>query len=522
MAPPPGMHCPMCNNFLIPRLTKSGLAPNTYLAQCVNPRHAPFNFRFGPEYSPPTPALALPLPSRVTSELSKVTSGQPRATLGEPRRCVGNTTEGRQCKSTRVDLACSRNMCRKHCNAAASQTSSVPNTIAIAPPPLPRQQPADPWHLSFDDILTDVTRPLRLLSEYQAQEEARAAEEGRLLDIAVGILPESPELSVEDELMRRMEQDDCAFAYRLSQELNGANGDLFPPSPPPTAIAGPSRLRALSPSPDLPSHITIPSPLPALSRATAPDTTGTNKRPRQRVGAASAVAKHRPTPSFNITTQMNQTWMSQNGGGSTSSSQTLPPSQATPLPSTVFHVRQGGSRRQFADRRQMERFTLLYLTGSDPRILSVDASELTVVPWPSYQLSTDKKTCDALGTDLQQDLDVFLECQRVWMSIDTTFIHSVSKDCVVVVRRRGVHGPEDDEIIEKFLPRTAPAPAHLRYNVKAECTAVRATLNTLKGNAPLIILDSDSDNDMEVSAITAASTSRKRRIKREDNALVTV
>jgi hypothetical protein len=261
-------------------------------------------------------------------------------------------------------------MCRKHCNAAgpcklarhsASQTS-VPNTIAIPPPPLPRQQPADPWHLSFDDILTDVTRPLRLLSEYQAQEEARAAEKGRLLDIAVGILPESPELSVEDELMRRMEQDDRAFAYRLSEELNGANGDLFPPSPPPTAAAGPSRLRALSPSPDLPLHITIPSPLPALSRATAPDATGTNKRPRQRLGAASAVAKHCPTPSFNITTQMNQTWMSQNGGSSTSSSsQTPPPSQATLPPSAVFHVRQGGSRRPFADRRQMERFTLLYL-----------------------------------------------------------------------------------------------------------------------------------------------------------------
>jgi hypothetical protein len=163
--------------------------------------------------------------------------------------------------------------------------------------------------------------------------------------------------------MRRIEQDDRAFAFRLSEELNGMNGDLFPPSPPPTAIAGPSRLRALSPSPDLPPHITIPSPLPALSRATAPDATGTNKRPRQCLGAASAAAKRRPTPSFNITTQMNQTWMSQNGGGSTSSSssQTPPPLQATLPPSAVFHIRQGGSRRQFADRRQIERFTLVYL-----------------------------------------------------------------------------------------------------------------------------------------------------------------
>jgi hypothetical protein len=45
-------------------------------------------------------------------------SGKPRATPGEPRRCVGTTREGGQCKSTRIDLACSRRMCRKHCNAA--------------------------------------------------------------------------------------------------------------------------------------------------------------------------------------------------------------------------------------------------------------------------------------------------------------------------------------------------------------------------------------------------------------------
>ncbi|KAJ7926301.1 hypothetical protein B0H13DRAFT_1972781 [Mycena leptocephala] len=362
MAPPPGMHCPMCNNFLIPHLTKSGLAPNTYLAQCVNPRHALFNFRFGPEYSLPTPAPALPLPSRVAGELSKATSGQ-------PRHCVGNTTEGHQCKT-------------------APQISSVPNTIAIPPPPLPRQQPADPWHLSFDDILTNVTRPLRLLSEYQAQEEARAAEKGQLLDIAVGMVPDSPELSVEDELMRCIEQDDRAFAFRLSEELNGTNGDLFPPH------LLRLRLRALP-----------------LSRATAPDATGTNKRPCQRLGAASAVAKRRPTLSFNITAQMNQTWMSQNGSGSTSSSsQTPSPSQATLPPSTVFHVRQGGSCRQFAD-------------------------------------------------------------------------------------------------------------PHLCYNLKAERTAVRTTLNVIRGNTLLIILDSDSDNDVEVSAVTAAPTSCKRRIKHEDDAL---
>ncbi|KAJ7291394.1 hypothetical protein C8J57DRAFT_1587390 [Mycena rebaudengoi] len=89
MAPPPGMHCPTCNNFLIPRLTKGGLAPNTYLVQCVNPRHGPFHYRYGPEFSPPAPAPALPPPSQVTRAPSMASSSKPRTIPGEPRRCVG-------------------------------------------------------------------------------------------------------------------------------------------------------------------------------------------------------------------------------------------------------------------------------------------------------------------------------------------------------------------------------------------------------------------------------------------------
>ncbi|KAJ6573442.1 hypothetical protein DFH09DRAFT_1457438 [Mycena vulgaris] len=47
------------------RTFNCGLAPNTYLAQCLNPRHASFHFRYGPEFSPPTPTPALPPPSQI-------------------------------------------------------------------------------------------------------------------------------------------------------------------------------------------------------------------------------------------------------------------------------------------------------------------------------------------------------------------------------------------------------------------------------------------------------------------------
>ncbi|KAJ6601869.1 hypothetical protein DFH09DRAFT_1069420 [Mycena vulgaris] len=205
-----------------------------------------------------------------------------------------------------------------------------------------------------------------------------------------------------------------------------------------------------------------------------------------------------------IMMQMSEIWMAQSGS-STLSSPTPPSSQATPPPSTVFHVCQGGSRRQFVNHRQVESWQQIQ-TGSDPRILSVDASELTMVPWPSYQLSTDAKTRKALGTNLQQDLDLFLERQRVWMNIDATFIHSVSKDCDFVVRRRGVH----------VLATHSAGACTLTLQPEG---GTHSTLNTIKDNIPLIILDPNADNDMKVSVITATFTGRKRRIKCEDDTL---
>ncbi|KAJ7703758.1 hypothetical protein B0H16DRAFT_1829511 [Mycena metata] len=436
MSPPQGLSCPHCKNWLIPRLTKSGLAPNTYLAQCLNPNHRPFNFRYGPEFSPPAP-----------------TAAQPHAPSVVSPRCP-HKTNGNQCKSTRINTLCSQKKCKKHCRNSGGcvlrlHSSSTPSARIVSPTFAPRlAQPAhhtapDTWGLGFSDLFKDVGQPL----------QARLKEAEHLLDLAIGMdrLPMSPELLVHDELARmEREQDDRTFAFCLSEELNAA----------------PRR----------------PSVEPPLS--IPPATTN---------GAAS----------------LRQT-------NTLSSPQAPPASQPTPPPSAVLHVRQSGNRHPFADPRQIKRFTLLYLTGGAPHIISVDASQLTAVPWPSYQLSTDHKTCWSIGDDLQPDLELFLERQRMWMVIDIDHIHAgLTTDGVIVLRRRGHPGAKDDELIDKFLPATTTTTtvSHLRYNLKGECSAVCSALSKVKSGAPLIILSDDSDNELEVSAVTTSVPPRKRRIK---------
>ncbi|KAJ7908433.1 hypothetical protein B0H13DRAFT_2497087 [Mycena leptocephala] len=393
---------------------------------------------------------------------------------------------------------------------------------ATPPPPPPPQLPFLPaFYNTLQEVQDDILRPLRVLEEYGRQQQS---------------VPPSPEMTIEEEFAHLERQEDAArraqeasdrnLAMRLSQE----DDSLPPPSPP---HAGPSRLRSLSLSPDPPALLLpargradapaitastqlrslslSPNPplLPARGRADAPIITG--KARRKRLPAASAPSRTRSAP-FKITTQLNDTWISLN---SRSASPLEPIAAVSPTPSSVFFVRSGATRRAFADPRQVERFTLVFLTGGDPQILSVDASQIQEVRWPAYQLSADKKTCDTLGSDLAVDqLDTFLSRQRVWMGITIDYIHTVSTDCALILRPRGMYGPQDDDTIERFLPESSPP--HLRHNLPAERRAVRTKLKTLKGKAKVKIFTSDSESEGEVE-ITAVSIMGKRRVEDEDS-----
>ncbi|KAJ7755546.1 hypothetical protein B0H16DRAFT_1828888 [Mycena metata] len=551
-----GHPCPHCGNFLVPRLAKGGQVPDSEFVRCANPIHPPYFYRYPPNVTNPSPttfttttattATTMPpqaytFPAHASSNPTVPTPAvpthaQPQVNSKPP--CEAYSHDGRRCTSTRIDRGCPRKMCRKHCVAvglctlrshakhqetkernkpyarvptiastSASRLSSATATglsraTATAGSPI---APADPWmgwDASFDEIRDSVTLPLRILEENSLRERERAADAEREFDNLIGFRS-SPELSVEEELAL-MEQDDISLALRLSAEEHRPPMSSILPSPSPLPAPGSShlRLRSLSPSPDLPESVAAAL---AASQVFVPLPTEEPRR-RRRQPAASTANKRRPQSQVQITTQLNETWMAINGASPA-------PSPATTLPSsTVFHVRNGGSRRPFADKSQIERFILVFLTGAAPCILSVDASGIKSPRWPTYILSADDKTLAELASELLDSdgfpvtqLDLFLHRQRVWIGIDRDYPHTVSTGDVLILRRRGVHGPQDQTTIDKFL---APdAPAHLRYNLPRERAAIR---NALKD-----VITVDSDSDVELPEVARQGKGRKGKGKRK-------
>ncbi|KAJ7431276.1 hypothetical protein FB451DRAFT_1198185 [Mycena latifolia] len=262
-------------------------------------------------------------------------------------------------------------------NAPAYPTRALPPPIPptypapALPPPIPPTYSATyPWFPpdALEDLRLDALRPLHALEQYRVQEESRAAEEGRQLDRSLGLRSPSLELPLEAEIRmfeERIEQEraDGEFALQLAREEAQAGDsnidNIFLPSPP-QPVAGPSSLRLLSLSPGPPLNI-LPISSSALGRAPPPDVVDST-RSRKRLPAPSLEAKKRSTP-FQIPKQLNDTWMSIHGPSTpTPTSMTTPTTTSAPaVPSSIFHVKHGGTRRAFANPQLVERFMLVFL-----------------------------------------------------------------------------------------------------------------------------------------------------------------
>ncbi|KAJ7895832.1 hypothetical protein B0H13DRAFT_1885355 [Mycena leptocephala] len=184
-------------------------------------------------------------------------------------------------------------------------------------------------------------------------------------------------------------------------------------------------------------------------------------------------------------------------------------SRAASSPSTsTFHIRQTVSRRPLVDTRLLQRFILAYIDKNDvdPAVLSIDSCPT----WPSYVL--DSGVLAKLGDDIAE-LDWFSPALGMWIGIGARYVHTVSTNCVVLLKRHGVRGCNEDMAIGRFFPQSQPA--HLRYNLSGERAAVRKQYKST--TATPILVESDSDVEV-VSEPEVQAVSRKRLIKIEQGA----
>ncbi|KAJ7157855.1 hypothetical protein C8R43DRAFT_1125001 [Mycena crocata] len=386
-------------------------------------------------------------------------------------------------------------MCQKHCNALGTCTLRSHNAnrakklgTAIAPPAVTRAPslPA-PFIAHLDKMADDaVFAPLRALDQYRQQESAHIAAEDRWLDAILAPLSE------------REEEADLALALRLSQESSTRS-----PSPPRLYLPSYSPLQR-SPSPFFPTRLL--SPTPSLSRASAPDVTGIAgpSVPRTRITAPSVQSKSKSRP-LRITTQMTDDWMNDHGVPVASTQASSSSSQ----PSSTFHIKKNATRKPFVDQAVIERIIVVYwdLSGGPHAVHYVHYCPF----WPTWYVSDARETLADLlhGTPLQ----LFVPRFREWTDIMESFPHSVTTDCVIMLRRHGVRGHEEAATIVKYYPPAAPS-VHLHYNLPAERTAVRSEYKRRKASSSAIVIDCDPDSEVEFVDDVPAENN-KRTIKEE-------
>ncbi|KAJ7913134.1 hypothetical protein B0H13DRAFT_2326662 [Mycena leptocephala] len=148
--------------------------------------------------------------------------------------------------------------------------------------------------------------------------------------------------------------------------------------------------------------------------------------------------KRRPAPSvqkrLNITTQLNQDWMAAAAGP-----KVIPSSKAIPAASSTFHTARTVSRRPFADTREVNRFTAVFMDTpvfidgepQPPVVISVDDCP----DFPEYVF--DKPILGRLGID-EENLEMFHSPHGTFMGIASSYVHTVTTDGVVMLRRTGL------------------------------------------------------------------------------------
>lgn len=186
-----------------------------------------------------------------------------------------------------------------------------------------------------------------------------------------------------------------------------------------------------------------------------------------------------------MTTQMNPTWMAD----------FTSPNRA----------KVSSSQRSKQDLSAVRKFFLVYWDNSWE---SASVRLIQECPnWPNWKL-VDYELA-SLGDEILA-VQLYVKAHCVWVDIGLNHTHTLTTNCTVLIRRKGVCGIDEQEQLDRFLePKSV---RRFRQGMADERTALRRLeKGKLKESAARV------DNDSDIEFVEGPTVSKRRRIKVEPN-----
>jgi hypothetical protein len=194
-----------------------------------------------------------------------------------------------------------------------------------------------------------------------------------------------------------------------------------------------------------------------------------------------------------ITTQMNPTWMAEY--------------KSTPA---VEIAKASSAARLAQDLSLVRRFHLIFWDNSH------DTACIQLVQecpnWPQWSLSM-YTGLPSLGDDITH-IQLYSTTYHVWMDTPLDFKHSLTTNCTILLRRKGVTGIDEQDQINRFVDPHSPR--RFRHNMPTERSAIREMLKDLKGKGKSVDIPLMEDSNSDIEIVNTPRPLKRRRIKQPE------
>jgi hypothetical protein len=171
---------------------------------------------------------------------------------------------------------------------------------------------------------------------------------------------------------------------------------------------------------------------------------------------------------------------------------------------TNVRTKGSSSQRLKQDLSAVRKFFLIYWDNS---FESASVRLIQECPdWPNWRL-VDYPELASLGDEILA-CQLYVTAHRVWVDIGLNYTHTLTTNCAVLVRHKGVCGIDEQEQLDRFLELKSVR--RFRQGMADERAALRRLEKGKSKESPAL-----ADTDSDIEFIEGPPVSKRRRIKVE-------